>query len=113
MHEMSLCEGIVAALEEQAQLQGYSQVQAVYLEIGELSSVELQAMRFAFDVVVRHSIAEGAILHIIEVPGRAQCMDCQQVISVRQRYDICPECGSYALHIIDGEQMRIKQIEVV
>ena len=60
MHEMSLAEGVLQIVEDAARSQGFSQVTAVRLEIGRLSSVEPEALRFCFDVVVRGSLAEGA-----------------------------------------------------
>ena len=47
MHEMSLCESIMQIIEE-AQRQGFKRVIRVRLEIGRLSGVEIEAMRFRF-----------------------------------------------------------------
>lgn len=46
---MSLCEGILQVLEESAESQGFSRVKTVWLEIGALAGVEIEAMRFGFD----------------------------------------------------------------
>jgi hydrogenase nickel incorporation protein HypA/HybF len=112
MHEMSLCEGILQVLEQQAQQQNYSTVKTVWLEIGKLSSVEPDAMRFSFEVIMQGSLAESAKLEIIEVNGQAWCFSCQQNVIIEHRYDGCPHCGAYQLQINDGEQMRIKELEV-
>ncbi len=71
MHEMSLCEGVLQVLETEAKAQGFSKVISVWLEIGDLSSVEPEALLFSFDVVTRNSLADGAELKIINVPGHA------------------------------------------
>ena len=112
MHEMSLCESIVQTLQEQARVQDYRQVQIVRLEIGALAGVEVEAMRFGFDVVTRGTLAEGAQLEIIEVAGQAWCLPCGKNVTVKQRFDACPECGSYQLQITSGEELRIKELEV-
>lgn len=112
MHEMSLCEGVLQVLQEQAKKQGYTQVKAVWLEIGELAGVDLEAMRFGFDVVMKNSLADGAVLEIITLPGRAWCMACEKNVAVTQRFDPCPECGGYQLHVTGGDEMRIKELEV-
>ena len=112
MHEMSLCEGILQVLETEAQKQKFSLVKKVWLEIGELAGVELDAMMFSFEVVTRNSLADGAILNIINVPGSAWCMQCSGTVSVKQRFDACPECGSYQLQVTGGDEMRIKELEV-
>lgn len=112
MHEMSLCEGIVQVLEAQAREQCFSRVKAVWLEIGALAGVEIEALRFCFDVVCRDSLAEGAALHIDETPGQGWCMSCAKSVPVMRRYDPCPDCGGYQVQVTGGDQMRIRELEV-
>lgn len=112
MHEMSLCESILQTLEQQAALQNYSRVKTVYLEIGALAGVEIEALRFSFEWVVKGSLAESARLEIIPIPGRAWCRACSRQVTVTQFYDPCPRCGSHPLQVTGGDQMRIKQLEV-
>lgn len=112
MHEMSLCEGVLQVLQTEAQKQGFKKVLTVWLEIGQLSTVEIDAMRFSFDVVMRNSLAEGANLEIIDVPGKAWCMQCGDTVNVKKRFDECPDCGSYQLQVTAGDEMKIKELEV-
>ncbi len=112
MHEMSLCEGVLQVLETEAKNQGFKTVKTVWLEIGELSSVEPEAMLFSFDVVTRNSLADGAKLEIIRVPGTAWCMQCSESVIIKKRFDECPDCGSYQLQVTAGDEMKIKELEV-
>ncbi len=112
MHELSLCESVLQVIEQQAQAENYQTVTAVYLEIGALYGVDPEAMRFCFDSVVQGSLAANARLEIIEIAGQAWCSSCNTNVLVEQRYESCPNCGSYPLQINDGDQMRIKQLEV-
>ncbi len=112
MHEMSLCESVLQVLQTEADKQGFNRVKAVWLEIGDLSSVEPEAMIFSFDVVTRNSLADGAKLNIISVPGDAWCTQCAKNVLVQQHFDQCPGCGSYQLQVTGGEEMRIKELEV-
>lgn len=112
MHEMALCEGVLQVLESNAQTQQFQRVKTVWLEIGALSGVEVEAMRFCFDAVKNGTLANQAKLEIIEVPGAAWCMQCAKAVSVAQRFDACPDCGSYQLQVTDGDEMKIKELEV-
>lgn len=112
MHEMSLCEGVLQVLQDNAKSQGFSSVKTVWLEIGALAGVELDAMRFGFDAVMRGSLADKARLEIIEIPGQAWCLKCAKAVQVEQRFDQCPDCESYQLQVISGDEMRIKELEV-
>lgn len=112
MHEMSLCESILDVIEQQAREQRFTKVKTVRLEIGALSSVEPEAMRFCFDAVMRGSLADRARLEIIDIEGRAWCRQCGHHVVIRQRYDACPACGGLPLRVDSGEEMRIKELEV-
>jgi hydrogenase nickel incorporation protein HypA/HybF len=112
MHEMSLAEGIIQLIEDAARTQGFAQVRSVWLEIGRLSSVEPEALRFSFDVVSRGSIADGARLEIVDVPGSAWCMQCSQSVDLPALYEACPRCGSYQVQVTGGTEMRVKELEV-
>lgn len=112
MHEMSLCEGVLQVLEQNARTQGYARVKTVWLEIGALSGVEPEAMRFSFDVVVKDTLADGAALEIVETPAEAWCMQCANAVIVKQRFDACPDCGGYQLQVTAGDEMRIRELEV-
>lgn len=112
MHEMSLCESVLAIIDRTAQRQGFRRVTAVWLEIGALSGVEPEALRFCFDAVTQGSLAEGARLEIIDAPGEAWCASCECNVTVSQWYDACPRCGRHTLSFVSGDQMRIKELEV-
>ncbi|MEJ2622088.1 MAG: hydrogenase maturation nickel metallochaperone HypA [Candidatus Thiodiazotropha sp.] len=112
MSDLSLCEGVLQILEESSASQGFSKVKRVWLEIGELSGVEKEAMRFGFDVVMKETLAEGAELEIIDLPGEAWCMPCSKQVKVAAKFDACPICGSYQLQVTGGDEMRVKELEV-
>lgn len=112
MHEMSLCEGVLQILEDQARAQNYNKVKTVWLEIGALAGVETSAMLFSYDVVTKGSLAEGSELKIIPLPATAWCMQCAENVEIEQRYDPCPRCNSYQLQTTGGDEMRIKELEV-
>ncbi len=112
MHEMSLAESVREIVDETARGNGAHRVTRVRLEIGRLAQIELQAMQFAFDVVKRGSLAEGASLEIIEVNGSAWCLGCSQPALIAQRGQACPHCGSYQLQVNGGDRMRVMDIEI-
>jgi hydrogenase nickel incorporation protein HypA/HybF len=112
MHEMAICESILGILKEQARARKFSRVERVRLEIGPFSGVEIEALKFGFDVVMRDSLAAGAALEIIEIQAEAWCLPCAKAVPVKQRYDACPHCGSHQLQIRRGEELRIKELEV-
>ena len=113
MHEMSLCESIREVIEDQARTHGFARVVHLRLEIGRFAGVEKSALEFAFGVVMRGSPAEGAALEMIDLPGRALCFDCGKTVEIEDRFALCPECGGAKLLPAGGDEMRIKDMEVL
>lgn len=112
MHEMSLAEGVLQLIEDAARQQEFAKVTAVWLEIGQLAGVEMEAMKFCFDAVTRDSVAEGARLEIIALPGTAWCMQCAMTVPMMEVFGECPTCGGFQLQVTGGTEMRIKELEV-
>ncbi len=112
MHEMSLAEGVIQIVEENATRQGFTRVKEIRLEIGALSGVEIEAMRFCMEAVLRNSLAEGAAVIFEATPGRGWCLQCGDTVEIRERYDACPQCGSYQVQPTGGTEMRVKDLLV-
>ena len=109
MHEMSLAEGMIQLIEENARSQQFTQVLAVHLDIGQLSNVEVEAMRFCFEAVTQGTLAEGASLTISQSPGIGWCMDCETTVDYPALYEPCPLCGNHKLQVTGGNEMLIKE----
>lgn len=112
MHEMSLAENVLQIIEESARSQNFRRVRCVVLEIGRLSSVEPDAMRFCFDAAMAGSIADGARLEIVETEGRGWCAQCASDVPLAALYEPCPHCGGYQVSVMGGDLMRVRELEV-
>jgi hydrogenase nickel incorporation protein HypA/HybF len=112
MHEVALAEGVLRIALDSAAHNGAVRIEAIALEIGALSHVEPDALRFCFDSVARGSIAQDAVLDIATPPGVAWCMPCGVQVSMSQLGEPCPTCGSYQLQVVAGDEMRVKEITI-
>ena len=112
MHEMALAEGMLQLVEETAAKSGATRVTAVRLELGALAHVEREALCFCFDAVSKGGIADGAVLEIEATPGAAWCMPCGERVPLAQLGDPCPRSAGWQLTVVDGEAMRLKEIEI-
>ncbi len=108
MHEMGITQSIVAIVAEQA---AGRKVKRVTLEIGMLSAIMPDAIRFCFDVVAQGSALDGAALDIIEIPGRARCHECGGEVLLTEVFGRCA-CGSRNLQRLAGEELNIKSMEL-
>jgi hydrogenase nickel incorporation protein HypA/HybF len=111
MHELSLAQDVLQIIEEHSKKDGYSRVTSVWLEIGALAGVEPDALRFCFEAVTRNSLARGARLEIVDVPGSGWCLQCGDTVAMQERYSACPRCGGYQLRATGGMGMRVRELE--
>lgn len=112
MHEMSLAENVLQIIEEAAYHQSFTRVKTVWLEIGQLTCVEPEALRFCFDVVMHGSVVQHARLEIIDIPGLGWCKICMQEVPMATLYAACSQCGNFELEVLCGDTLRVKELEV-
>mgnify|MGYP003635365178 CR=1 FL=1 len=112
MHELSLAEAMLDIIKEQAKQEGFTKVTKVVLEVGTLSHVEADAMIFCFEAIITDTLAEGSILEIKRIPAKGHCLHCRNLSPMQNLYDPCEYCGEFGLELIDGDQLRIKHLEV-
>ncbi len=112
MHELALARALIAQLAEEAERHAFARVVRVKLAIGALALVEVEALAFAFDVAAAGSLADGAALEIERVGGAAHCLGCDARVAIRSRADLCPMCGDARLVITEGNEMKIRELEV-
>ena len=113
MHEISLLENVREILQDHAKTQHFEQVKKITLEIGKLSCVEPEALRFGFDVVMKDSLAEKAELTLMELEGLGVCEQCKKQVSIATLYDACNLCGHPFVTVIQGNEMKIKDLIVI
>jgi hydrogenase nickel incorporation protein HypA/HybF len=113
MHEVALVTALIDLVCEQAASARARRVTRLVLEIGVLSHVDAHALRFAFDAAALGGPAEGATLEIREPEGTAYCLDCEGSMTISTREATCPRCGGVKLLVRGGNEMLLKEMEVV
>lgn len=108
MHELGITQNIVAIAMEYA---NGVPVKRVTLEVGKLTAILPDAIRFCFDVCCQGTPLEGAQLEIIEKPGLARCLQCGSEVALDLPFGVC-DCGCQKLQIIQGEELSIKELEL-
>jgi hydrogenase nickel incorporation protein HypA/HybF len=108
VHELAITESIVAAVVERMP---DTPVRRVRLEIGRLSGVVPDAVRFCFDLVAAGTTLDGAVLEIDEPGGRVACRRCGVEFETDEVLALCP-CGSADVELLRGRELRIREVEV-
>jgi hydrogenase nickel incorporation protein HypA/HybF len=112
MHEVSIAQGLLKILEDEAKKHEASRVTRVHVRIGELSTIVPDALTFAFEVVSEGTLADGAELNIEIVPAKGRCDTCDIEFSVdSSTMFLCPQCGGVAAEIVSGKELDVTDIE--
>jgi hydrogenase nickel incorporation protein HypA/HybF len=112
MHELSIAEHIVEIAVDSLPGHGSPVVEEIELEIGTLSGIEIDALTFALDVVMKNTPLEHATVRILRVQGRLGCDLCGAEFDVEDFFAPCPSCGGFRNSVVRGEEMRVKSLLV-
>jgi hydrogenase nickel incorporation protein HypA/HybF len=112
MHEVSIMAEAVRMAVETANAAKASRVVKLHLRVGTLSTVVPEAMEFAFDVVCRDTIAEGATLEMESVPAACWCAECQAEFECNSFLGECPRCHNLSGELRRGRELEITSVEV-
>jgi hydrogenase nickel incorporation protein HypA/HybF len=108
VHELAITEGLVDAVTER--LPG-ARVTCVRLEIGALSGVVADSVRFCFDLVTEGTDLEGAALEIAQPPALCHCRVCSRDFEPDGPIALCP-CGSAEVTVLAGHDLKITSVQV-
>jgi len=111
MHELSIAQSILS-IAENAVPNDSAVVTSVGLQIGELSGVEIESLRFALSVIKEDTVLQEADLDIEVIKGEAECIQCKTIFPLANFGCVCPQCGSYSLKILKGRELRVLNIVV-
>lgn len=107
MHELSITESVVAAVTERMR---DAPVRRIRLEVGRLSGLVPDAVRFCFEMVAAGTTCEGATLEIDEPVGVGRCRSCATVFDTMEVLPLC-DCGSADVEVLGGCELRIREVE--
>ena len=113
MHELSICQGIVAvattALKEVPPPP--PPVARVTVRVGRLTAVVPDSLRYHFDLLTPGTLLHGAALVIEEVPIRGRCADCAARFEIDTLSFTCPVCGSGVVELMSGRELEVVSLD--
>ena len=109
---MSIAEGILDIALDYARQNDAKEVHEVGLVLGEMAGVELDSLRFSWDIITKGTSAEGAALKVRQTPLVGRCVKCGKEFPIRGYNFWCPECENGVLKTISGREMQVEYLEV-
>jgi hydrogenase nickel incorporation protein HypA/HybF len=120
MHEISIAGAIIDAVLDAAKKNDAKKVEEVFLEIGELTALNPDQLKFIFETISAGTVAEGARYNIEIVKPLINCKKCSYngPIEFFEKLHFflpiikCPECGEADIDIIAGRECCVKKIKI-
>lgn len=109
MHELSIAESIVAVAERHAAGRPVAKVE---LRVGHLRQVVPSALEFAFELVSRGTVLDGAELAIEAIPARGRCRACGTETTMNGFPLACSACGDLDMEVLAGEELLVDSLEL-
>ncbi len=111
MHEYSLVEALVRRVEEEARRRGALAVHRLSVRVGELSGVDPELFRTAYETFRQGTICERAPLALSHVAASWSCPECRRPID-RGAVLRCPDCRAPARLDDGGDALTLDGIEM-
>lgn len=110
MHELSIAQSILTIAQKAAPPDGI--ITGVNIQVGELSSIEIESLKFAFTAIRDETVLQKADLNIDIIPGEAQCAGCNNIFHLPAFGHPCPRCQGFSLKILRGREMKVTSLTV-
>lgn len=112
MHELSLTKPLVDMALHHASIHKATKITSVTITLGKLSCVTPHAVRWCFNTLCQHTLAQDAELIIEEQTAQGLCLDCGHTFELISLTSPCPKCQSYKLERHGGESFVLKSIAI-
>jgi hydrogenase nickel incorporation protein HypA/HybF len=109
MHEFSIASAVVDTAVRHA---GGRRVTVVSVRCGRLRQVVPDSLAFAFAILSRETLCEGARLEQELVPARLRCDACVRTWEIEVPVFRCPTCGVAEVTVVSGEELEVDTIEL-
>ncbi len=111
MHELGIAMEVLRLSRERLGAAG-GRIASVTVAVGELSAVEPDLLRFAWEAAVRGTPDEGAAMAIEWCRARQTCASCGDVPerAPGSWLRLCPQCGG-ALRVEGGQELDLLRVE--
>ena len=114
MHELGIVFQIIRTVEDVAQQNKVARIRRVTLQLGEVSGVVESYLQDCWKWAAEKSeILPDAVLTVEIIPAVTLCEDCGQQYPTVQYGRTCPHCQSPHTHLVQGNEMLIKEVEAV
>ena len=122
MHELSAATAILRTVQQAPEGKSSNRITKIKIEIGELTLLNPDQLRFCFGIAAKDTKAEGAELDITVLPAVIECGSCGSRFNWSMSVEdpayhlVSPKigcnCGSSDVKIVSGRDLRVVSMTV-
>ena len=112
MHELSLAEKINNTVKDLCERSNWTRVRRITLKVGRMRQIDPELLSFAFDVVAKGTVSEGAEVSVLELPIIFKCRTCNRETGSEGMVFSCAICGGTNVELRSGMELTIESMEV-
>jgi hydrogenase nickel incorporation protein HypA/HybF len=112
MHELGIASSILDCVQAETRRHSGAHITKVGVKIGELAGVDIDALQFGFECIVKDTDWEPLVLEVESIPRVQRCPKCSHEFRMTDYDPQCPKCGEFATQCISGEELDIAFMEV-
>jgi hydrogenase nickel incorporation protein HypA/HybF len=111
MHELSIALSMIEQVEQQPAAHTGG-VRSIQVRIGALSGVDVEALRFAWEIARAGTPLAEVQLEIEHIPLRVRCPQCGRTRTPEIQSIACPDCAGAEQEIVAGRELELVSLEV-
>lgn len=110
MHELGIMYHIARQVLKVVEENQLSEVDAIVLQVGELSSVVPRYLHACFPAAVDGTLLEHTRLEVETLTANGICKKCGKVYALTEHNRVCPGCRGEEYEMISGSEFFLKEI---
>lgn len=110
MHEMTLARNILEIVYDHVPAENLGSIDSVELNIGILSNVLNDSLKFCFNALIENTPLASAKLKINSLPVKIKCLDCSSITESMDFIFTCSFCSGNNIEVKGGNELHISEI---
>lgn len=112
MHELPVTQGLCDLVVREATQAGADKVCSIIVKMGLACDYVPEILQEYFNVLSEGTVAQGAVIHIINVPITMRCEECRNEYETPHYNPFCPRCHGNHTTMLTGREFYVDNIEV-
>ncbi|MFH1051632.1 MAG: hydrogenase maturation nickel metallochaperone HypA [bacterium] len=113
MHELSVAANIIEIARQYLPENIIDCNIILKIQAGAFRNIMPELLLFSYKVLTEKTELEGSVLEIENIPLTVLCNGCGRISEIEPAFFFCPFCSSNEVEINTGNELQVKEIEII